>query len=59
VVDHSCCAGSVIVEVTRGRDDEIGLEIAETVPPTPCHWDHWVAATLDTRSDIRIVRDAR
>ncbi len=59
VVDHSYCAGSVIVEVTRGRDDEIGLEIAETVPPTPCHWDHWVAATLHARTDIRIVRDAR
>ncbi|KAF1078443.1 DUF2117 domain-containing protein [Methanogenium sp. MK-MG] len=59
VVDHSCCRGSVIVEVTEGRDDEKGLEIAETVPTAPCHWDHWVTATLRTRRDIRIVRDAR
>ncbi len=59
VVDHSCCAGSVIVEVTEGRDDEKGLEIAETVPTAPCHWDHWVSTTLRTRRDIRIVRDAR
>ncbi|WFN33684.1 DUF2117 domain-containing protein [Methanogenium sp. S4BF] len=59
VIDHSCCAGSVIVEVTEGRDDEKGLEIAETVPAAPCHWDQWVAATLRTRTDIRIVRDAR
>lgn len=59
VVDHSCCAGSVIVEVTEGRDDEKGLEIAETVPTAPCHWDHWVSTTLRTRRDIHIVRDAR
>lgn len=59
VVDLSCCAGSVIVEVTEGRDDEKGLEIAETIPAAPCHWDQWVAATLRTRTDIRIVRDAR
>ena len=59
VIDHSCCAGSVIVEVTKGRDDEKGLEIAETVPAAPCHWDHWVTATLRTCRDIRIVRDAR
>lgn len=59
VVDHSCCAGSVIVEVTEGRDDEKGLEIAGTIPPAPCHWDHWVSSTLCSRTDIRIVRDAR
>ena len=59
VVDVSCCAGSVIVEVTEGRDDEKGLEIAGTVPPAPCHWDRWVSATIDSRTDIRIVRDAR
>ncbi|WP_062396432.1 DUF2117 domain-containing protein [Methanogenium cariaci] len=37
VVDHSCCrGGSVIVEVTEGRDDEKGgLEIASTIPPLP------------------------
>ncbi|MDE4907974.1 DUF2117 domain-containing protein [Methanogenium marinum] len=59
VVDHSCCSGSVIVEVTEGRDDEKGLEIAETVPTAQCHWDHWVSTTLHNRRDIRIVRDAR
>jgi len=59
VVDHSCCAGSVIVEVTEGRDDETGLEIAGTIPRGPCHWDRWVSATLRSRKDIRIVRDAR
>ncbi|WAI02019.1 DUF2117 domain-containing protein [Methanogenium organophilum] len=59
VVDHSCCEGSVIVEVTEGRDDEKGLEIAGTIPPAPCHWDCWVSSTLRSRPDIRIVRDAR
>lgn len=59
VVDHSCCTGSVIVEVTEGRDDEKGLEIAGTVPAAPCHWDSWVTGILCTRTDIRIVRDAR
>jgi len=59
VVEHSCCGGSVIVEVTVGRDDETGLEIAGTIPPAPCHWDSWVSSTLRSRADIRIVRDAR
>ena len=59
IVDHSCCTGSVIVEVTEGRDDEKGLEIAGTVPPSLCNWDHWVSSTLLSRQDIRIVRDAR
>ena len=59
VVAHSCCGGSVIVEVTVGRDDETGLEIAGTIPPAPCHWDRWVSSTLRSRADIRIVRDAR
>ena len=59
IVDHACCTGSVIVEVTEGRDDEKGLEIAETVPTTPCHWDTWVSSTLLSRRDISIVRDTR
>lgn len=59
VVDFSCCAGSVIVEVTEGRDDEKGLEIAGTIPPAPCHWDCWVSSTIRSRTDIRIMRDAR
>lgn len=59
IVDYSCCAGSVIVEVTEGRDDETGLEIAGTIPGEPCHWDQWVMSTLCSRRDIRIVRDAR
>lgn len=59
VVDFSCCAGSVIVEVTEGRDDEKGLKIAETIPAAPCHWDNWVTATLCACTEIRIVRDTR
>ncbi len=39
-------AGSVVVEVLEGRDDEVGRELAETAADAPVAWSEWVARAL-------------
>lgn len=55
LVDTAYAPGSVIVEVTKERDDEVGVEVARLVPPYPVQWEEWVAqalAHLSTRGRV-------
>jgi hypothetical protein len=52
--------GSVVVEVLRERDDDVGREIAQKVPDVQVVWDEWVQdmlTYLDNR--VRAVIDQR
>jgi len=46
LVDTAYAPGSVIVEVTEERDDEVGKEVALLVPPNPIQWEEWVTRAL-------------
>ncbi|WP_298668580.1 DUF2117 domain-containing protein [uncultured Methanofollis sp.] len=48
VVGGTFPAGSVVLAVTRGRDDEVGLDIARTVPDGETWWGEWVDGALGT-----------
>ena len=40
------CTRSVVVEVIRERDDDVGREIAKKVPDVQVVWDEWVQEML-------------
>jgi hypothetical protein len=60
IVPSAFAPGSVVVEVLRERDDDVGREIAQKVPDVQVVWDDWVQeilAYLDER--VRVVTDRR
>jgi len=60
IVPSAFAPGSVVVEVLRERDDDVGREIAQKVPDVQVVWDDWVQeilAYLDER--VRVVADRR
>lgn len=60
IVPSAYSPGSVVVEVLRERDDDVGKEIAEKVPVTPVTWDVWVHEILGyLKLRVRIVIDLR
>ncbi|WP_298666223.1 DUF2117 domain-containing protein [uncultured Methanofollis sp.] len=60
VVDGTFPEGSVVIAVTTGRDDEVGREIADTVPAGGTRWDEWVACVLKmVEGRARIALDQR
>lgn len=60
IVEPGFAPGSVVVEVVRGRDDDLGQELAATRDlKTPC-WDEWVEETLRSlEGRVRVVVDRR
>lgn len=60
IVEPGFAPGSVVVEVVRGRDDDLGRELAATRDlETPC-WEEWVEETLRTLGGrVRVVVDRR
>jgi hypothetical protein len=60
IVPSAFAPGSVVVEVLRERDDDVGREIAQKVPDVQVVWDEWVRdmlTYLDNR--VRAVIDQR
>jgi len=60
IVPSAFAPGSVVVEVLRERDDDVGREIAQKVPDVQVVWDEWVQdmlTYLDNR--VRAVIDQR
>jgi hypothetical protein len=47
VIDPAYAAGSVIVRVTSGRDDDLGREIAKNSGVEMVNWDLWVLEQLE------------
>jgi len=60
IVPSAFAPGSVVVEVLHERDDDVGREIANTVPETPVFWDVWVRGILELLGGrVRVVIDQR
>ncbi len=60
VVGGTFPKGSVVLAVTTGRDDEVGLDIAGTIPDGKTDWDKWIAGALKMVEDrAEIVLDQR
>ncbi|MDD5419638.1 MAG: DUF2117 domain-containing protein [Methanomicrobiaceae archaeon] len=68
VVDGDCdgilaagyAPGSVVVEVTAGRDDDVGCDLAATLPDEDTDWEGWVRRALEhLDGTVRIVADLR
>lgn len=51
VVGGTFPAGSVVLAVTAGRDDEVGRKIAGTVPDREVRWSEWVAGAIESVQD--------
>lgn len=50
--------GSVVVEVVRGRDDEVGRDLAALASGSKIHWPSWVKEALEKLGDVaRVVVD--
>ncbi|MDD3622559.1 MAG: DUF2117 domain-containing protein [Methanofollis sp.] len=57
VIGETFPAGSVVLRVTEGRDDDLGLEIAETIPPYQVTWQAWVSeaiAAVEDRTEVTL-----
>lgn len=60
VVGGTFPPGSVVLAVTAGRDDEVGREIAGTVPARETDWSAWVDGAIESVQDrTEIVLDLR
>ncbi|WP_214019579.1 DUF2117 domain-containing protein [Methanoculleus sp.] len=60
IVEPGYAPGSVVVEVTRGRDDDIGRELAAVRDLDPPSWEEWVEETLRILAGrVRVVVDRR
>lgn len=46
VVAPGFAAGSVVIHVAPGYDDEIGRELAKNIPDGPVDWDTWVSSQV-------------
>ncbi|QYZ79655.1 DUF2117 domain-containing protein [Methanofollis formosanus] len=60
VVGQGFPAGSVVLEVTEGRDDDLGLELAGTIPDAPVSWRTWLSTAIAGVEDrTRVALDLR
>jgi hypothetical protein len=60
IVPSAFAPGSVVVEVLRERDDDVGKEIAGKVPDVQIVWDEWVQEIIGyLNKRVRIVIDLR
>ncbi len=60
IVPSAFAPGSVVVEVLRERDDDVGKEIGKYVPDTPVVWYAWMQEILEYLDGrVRIVIDLR
>ena len=60
IVPSAFAPGSVVVEVLRERDDDVGREIAQKVPDVQVVWDEWVQEMLTyLNKRVRVVIDQR
>ena len=60
IVPSAFAPGSVVVEVLRERDDDVGREIAKKVPDVQVVWDEWVQEMLIyLNKRVRVVIDQR
>lgn len=60
IVEPGFAPGSVVVRVTSGRDDDVGLEVAAARDLDPVTWEEWVRETLRSLEGRgRIVVDRR
>ncbi len=60
IVEPGYAPGSVVVEVTRGRDDDLGRELAAVRDLDPACWEEWVEETLRILAGrVRVVVDRR
>lgn len=56
IVPEGYAPGSVVLQTTRERDDELGIEIAGNVPDHPVNWDEWVGKIVAELGDrVRVV----
>lgn len=56
IVPEGYAPGSVVLQTTRERDDELGIEIAGKVPDHPVNWDEWVGKIIAELGDrVRVV----
>ena len=60
IVPASFAAGSVVLEVCDGRDDDLGAEVARLVPEGPVDWGRWICTVLSAfENRVRIAADLR
>jgi hypothetical protein len=60
IVEPGFAPGSVVVEIVRGRDDDLGRELAVTRDLNPLCWEEWVEETLRSLAGrVRVVVDRR
>ena len=60
IVEPGYAPGSVVVEVTHGRDDEVGREVIATRDLWAASWEEWVEETLCALAGrVRVVVDRR
>lgn len=57
VIGRTFPAGSVVLQVTEGRDDDLGLKIAMSIPDGPVSWHTWLSeaiAGVEDRTQVTI-----
>jgi hypothetical protein len=60
IVPGFFAAGSVVLEVQDGRDDDLGAEVALLVPDRPVNWNEWVNRVLSSlKNRVRLAADLR
>jgi len=60
IVPSAFAHGSVVVEVLRERDDDVGREIAQKVPDVQVVWDAWVQEMLTyLNKRVQVILDRR
>jgi hypothetical protein len=60
IVPSAFAPGSVVVEVLRERDDDVGREIAQKVPDVQVVWNAWVQEMLTyLNTRVRVILDRR
>jgi hypothetical protein len=47
ILPSAFAEGSLVLDTRPERDDDVGVEIAASVPEGPVTWDDWVAEVLD------------
>jgi hypothetical protein len=47
ILPSSFAPGSLVLDTRPGRDDDVGAEIAATIPERMVWWDEWVQKVLD------------
>jgi hypothetical protein len=55
IIPEGCAEGSVILQATHERDDDLGKEILHLIPEIPVEWDTWVKEVIRYLGDRVIV----